>query len=1028
MLQLFDRRYQLSEELGSGGMGTVYRAIDLLTGGTVAMKRIHYSFVNDDAASKKELEILHHSLASEFQTLASLRHPNIITVYDYGLDEAYVPYFTMSLLNKPHIITQNAHAVDFRLRLHWLIQILQALAYLHQNDILHRDIKPSNLLVMNEQEVKLVDFGLATPRNQLSVGLGTLAYMPPEFFKKTTPDVRSDIYALGLVAYELFCGHFPLDTESLGALVSQITEGSIKVPEDHIPMELAKVVMRCVARDPADRYPDVHSVLDALRTVEGCPVPQESIAIRQSFIRGARYTGRVEELGRIRNALQEALIGEGSAWLIAGESGIGKSRFLNEVRTVAQLYSFHVIEGTASHVGSSPYDYIGRALRALMPVTTLTPLEAAILKPIIPNLEQIIDQPIASAPILGAEEHHQRLLKTISAVVARQTSPVLMLLDDLHLQPESLPLIKQLARLTEGREFVLIGSYRSDETVNLHRQLPETQLITLGPLSQSNIRQLITAMLGERYCNKEFVHAVSDYAEGNVFFIVDLLENLAEQVGTLSSIGQMSLQYERLLSPGVIEIAQRRLQRVPADVHRLLHFAAVIGRDLDWGLLNYFDPGSMDDEQWLARCASSAILTSRGQNWQFSHDKIRAGILNALDGQTLAELNRLAAEAIEHTYPQNNDYDARLMHHWRAAGNIDKWRYYLNRVTQNLIDQGFFQRAQELLEGAVAHSSDQDELTSQLLLKLARVVKMQGDPERGIQLAHEALSIAEADQALPEQHTILGLLGSISRERGDLVASEAYHQRALTVARRLDNPIVTAKSLVNMAVMKASLGELDEAVSLFKEGYAIAEAADHRVGMALIASNLGNILKSQGALDAARAYYERSLNISRNNDYVDLEAQALIGLAEIQMRQGDTTGAMQSLDNSIALSRDMGNNYRLAVSYVQMGLLKAREPDGDADTILRQALQLSQNQRIVPISLLALIGLAQYELHHNNATIAAEIAAFVQSDGRMMAFNQYHLDTLIADVAATLDQTTLDAAYERGRQRTLADWEDRYLR
>jgi len=1025
MSQLFDRRYQLFDELGSGGMGTVYRARDVLTGDIVAVKRIHSG--PDDSAWRADPESLHLALASEFQMLASLRHPNIITVHDYGLDEDRQPYFTMDLLDAPQTITQ-AQTVPFDTKVDWLIQALEALAYLHQNDILHRDLKPGNLLVVNDQHVKLVDFGLAAYQSQWKYGLGTLAYLAPELLDRTPPTVSSDIYALGLVAYELFFGHFPYETRSVSTLLYHIQHRAVTAPTGEVPAALGLVLERCLAKDPASRYADARSVLNAVCQATQHPLPPEHFRIRESYLHAARYTGRTAELTQLRAALQDALLGEGSAWLIAGESGIGKSRLLDEIRTYALLDGFHVIMSTVSDTNSNPFAGIGRGLRALIPVTTLTPLEAATLKIIIPDIDHIIGESIAPSSLPDPAKNEERLIHTILAVLQRQTSPLLILLDDLHHDVESLTLIRQIASLVLGHEIVLIGTYRSDDAPNLHHLLPEMQLLSLGPLTRHDIRRLIENMLSPTCVTETLVSTVTDYAEGNIFFITDLLETLAQQAGSLTTIKQMNLQPERLLSPGVIEIAQRRLNRMPSVYHQAVQLAAVIGREIDWPLMHHLAPAVAKDEKWLAYCASSAILRRRGQVWHFAHDKIRAGILDGLPKDTLTRLHQVVAETIEVVYPQDRTYALALTHYWRAVGDLDKERYYLDLAVQRLIDQGLPQHAQQLLESNLPRYPADDLRTGGLIYLLAQAVRMQGDPERrSLRLCQEALHIAEQAQAFTLQYSILSLLGSIAREQGNVALAESYYRRALAIAEQMSDPVITAKSLINMAAIKASAGDIEQAQALYKAGYAMAETANQPLGMTIATSNLGYMAKTQGDLEEAAHYYQQSLSLARENHYSHMEAQILIGFAEIQARQGCALEALQTLADAMNLARQMHSSRTEMLCHVQMGLLQMREPGPEADIALLEALRLSQVLHLAPISLLALVGFAYRELLRGDACTAAEIASCVRADSRMLAFNTYHLTALEKDVQAVLDDEVYTTASARGRAQTLDSWIARYL-
>jgi serine/threonine protein kinase len=163
-------------------------------------------------------EMLRLTLAREFHLLASLRHPNIISVLDYGFDDERSPYFTMELLEGAETILTAGARRPFEGRIDLLSQMLQALAYLHRRGVIHRDLKPGNVMVVGDQ-VKVLDFGVSTVRagrpERGSFIVGTLAYMAPELLLGAQANEASDLYAVGVIAYELFAGRHPFDLTNL---------------------------------------------------------------------------------------------------------------------------------------------------------------------------------------------------------------------------------------------------------------------------------------------------------------------------------------------------------------------------------------------------------------------------------------------------------------------------------------------------------------------------------------------------------------------------------------------------------------------------------------------------------------------------------------------------------------------------------------------------------------------------------------------------------------------------------------------
>jgi eukaryotic-like serine/threonine-protein kinase len=367
--ELVGNRYQLKDELGSGAMGIVYKAYDRLYRKTVALKQVIALFENSgttvDANSSTSMRL---ALANEFQVLSSLRHPHIIGVSDYGFHQGQ-SYYTMQYIESPTTIRQYAQGKSLTDQIRVLVEMLQALQYLHRRGIIHRDLKPDNALVSTEGAVNVLDFGLATviasKTGEQSIS-GTIAYMAPEVLQGESISAASDLYAVGVIAYEIFAGHHPFDLKNVGTLIFDIIQKPIDVSAMDVPEEIALIVERLLSKTPEDRYTDAESVINAFNTVTSFDIPNESLEIRESYLQAAHFVGRERELGQLKTALDDVLQNKGSAWLIGGESGVGKSRLIEEIRTLALVQGALVLNGQGVAEGGLSYQMWLNPLRRLI--------------------------------------------------------------------------------------------------------------------------------------------------------------------------------------------------------------------------------------------------------------------------------------------------------------------------------------------------------------------------------------------------------------------------------------------------------------------------------------------------------------------------------------------------------------------------------------------------------------------------------------------------------------------------------------
>ena len=446
-------RYLLLERIGEGGMGTVYRALDRLNGTLLALKKVNRAADNlqlSTSATIHDTDSYGLALASEFQILARLRHPHIVSVLDYGFDGDKRPYFTMDLLLNPRKITEAAEDQPQEERVRLLIQLLEALAYLHQRGIIHRDLKPENVLVDEQGQVRVLDFGLALSaeyaRQSEEILRGTLPYMAPEVLRGKSAQIASDLYGFGLVAYNVFGGGYPYDTTTTHSLIRII----LNEPPDLSPFEapVAQFLARLLAKDPEDRYRDVDETVQSLCVSLKYPRPQETLAIRESYLQTASYVGRETEMRQLLDLMSAAQSGEGTVCLIDGESGIGKSRLLNELRVRALVQNMLVLQGQEVAEGSNLYQVWRGVMQWLCLITNLTELEAQVLKDLVPNIAEILQTDVPNAPELSGQATQDRLINVVANIFRRQSQPMVVILEDLQWSgDESIRLLKELVQI-----------------------------------------------------------------------------------------------------------------------------------------------------------------------------------------------------------------------------------------------------------------------------------------------------------------------------------------------------------------------------------------------------------------------------------------------------------------------------------------------------------------------------------------------------------------------------------------------------
>lgn len=889
-----DDRYALLSYVGHGGMGVVFRARDRLKGDLVALKQMTERTTRQEPAehgtapstvgragwiteSRRRL-----ALAREFRTLAALRHPNIISVLDYGFAANGEPFFTMELIERPRTLLEAASGLPELQKIDLLVQILRALSYLHRRGVIHCDLKPSNVLV--DDRVRVLDFGIAIHRGEGASAStsGTLSHMAPEVLQGEPSTEAADLYAVGVMAYEMLAGQHPFQ----GFVGEALRMAAIVLEPELGPMNagpaLQAVVGRLLAKDPGERYASADETIDALIDATGLDVPRHTRATRESFLQAASFVDRIDEQRALSGAVSRLMAGAGGVWMIEGESGIGKTRLLDEVRTLALVAGAKVVRGQAGSDARGAFELWREPLRHLLLGTAIEDAEASTLAALVPDVGELLGRPVAQLPA-DPQTARAQMLGTIGAIFERQRAPVLLILEDLHWAREALDVLRELAPRLPGLPVLVVGSFRGEEAPGLAQTIPGANHLRLGPLARQDIATLTGSMLGTARAG--VVDFLDRYTEGNVFFLVEAVRALAEEAGSLERVGESALP-ERLVTSGIEAVVARRLEKIPEAARPVLAFCAVVGRTLDQPLLEGAF-GAARVAEALAAGTEAAVLEVSDDRFRFAHDKFREHTLEALGPARRRELHGEVAAAIERVHGGGKAWAAALAHHYREAEQPDREAPFSALAGQTALEQGAYGEAMRLIERAMAlyEASPAADRTAELDLLLhygavLRAVQTWSTPEvkrvydRVIELAaelgaqermipalhglavssmfrgdlrtsHELASryakLAEDTGDVPGQVQAAVILANVAKWLGRHDESEPHHQRVIDLYEPAQLPLHMSRygwdprvvASVTHAASTCIRGEPDRAVQMYRDALAAAEATGHPFAIAI---------------------------------------------------------------------------------------------------------------------------------------------------------------------------------------------------
>ena len=265
--KLLGNRYEIIEKIGNGGMATVYKATDKVLKRNVAVKILRDEFTTDDEFIKR-FEV-------EAQSAARLTHPNIVSIYDVGVD-GNLYYIVMELIQGKtlkEIIVKEKGPLPWKWSINVSIQIASALEMAHRNNIIHRDIKPHNIIITEDGVAKVTDFGIAKAVSNSTITafgttIGSVHYFSPEHAMGGFTDAKSDLYSLGVVMYEMVTGRVPFDADTpVSVALKHMQEEPVEPIElnPNLPIAVNKIIMRALQKDTTLRYQTASEMLVDLK-------------------------------------------------------------------------------------------------------------------------------------------------------------------------------------------------------------------------------------------------------------------------------------------------------------------------------------------------------------------------------------------------------------------------------------------------------------------------------------------------------------------------------------------------------------------------------------------------------------------------------------------------------------------------------------------------------------------------------------------------------------------------------------------
>lgn len=720
-----------------------------------------------------------------------------------------------------------------------------------------------------------------------------------------------------------------------------------KVPEmDGIPTELQSIITRLLEKEPTSRYDDSRIVMEELTYALDIAAPKETLMIRESFLQSARFVGRSQEVQQLDQALHNVREYKGAMYLIGGESGVGKSRLLNEVRIRALVQRTLVVRGQARPEGAAPYQIWVDILRWLCLITPVSDASARILSEVVPDLDQLLDREIETSQTVPGNAR-DRLQETILAQFNILEEPTVIILEDLQWAgEESIALLQGIAQGIETYPLLILGSYRSDEVPELPERIPEATPQTLTRFDENDISNLGQSILGSDADNESLIAFLQEESSGNVFFVIELLRAMAEDVPNLRDIAAQPIPDE-LVAGGMIAILQRRLARIPEEYRDALHYAALIGRELDQALLMQLLP-DLNTETFAQIASDLSILEPQEESWRFVHDKLREEVIRSLQQETseYQSQHREIASAIEVVYSEQDAYVPRLAHHWYEANVPDKAVTYLEQAG-TMMNFWDYKRAVSYMEKAIDLDEQLGAAPTERQVRRYSVLTNayfgQGENTKAFD-GYQRLLKHLGTNPLPDAG--IGVAGRLLKEVSVQLRNRLFSKRFVGKRKNTLVDPHTYFALINISPVLTYQGKpLHSMIASFVALNLVEELeTSETISPGVQYAGLGYFSGLMGLHPVARTYLKLSREIGEQSSEWDrLVAAGIAGLYDLH--QGRLDIAEEAFRGVIPVFEEMGNYHSLGEAQQMLAMTQKLQGRLDQAAILtRQAYQKAKER------------------------------------------------------------------------------------
>jgi|GEM_PF-2595251 len=950
-MEIINNRYRVIRKLGEGGMGSVY----LIEDSSENNKKIALKTIKADKQVLPALE----RFKSEFKSLTELHHPNLAEVYDFGVirksssDKEDEYFFTLEYVEGKDLFEATEN-LSYDELYELIVQVCRALEYVHLRGVLHNDLKPENILVKTLDKrkylAKLMDFGLAEEKPTAGKIKGTAHYLAPEIASGKPSTRLTDLYSLGVVLYQVATRKLPFEGNNPIEILKNHMEQEPVPPQrvkPNVPDSLQTIILKLLSKNPESRYQRASEVIEAINSLAHKDFQMESKDAEQSYLLSGKLIGRQKEISLFQEYLQKLLKDKtGGFLLVRGESGIGKTRLLNEFKYLLQLNKVNYFSGKSSFEGGTPYQPIKEVLKEIFP---LLPAESVkkyswILQKLIPETVSTGQEPEQTR--LNPEQEKLKLFDGVTQLLLEfsESGPAGFSFDDLQLADQAtLELLSYISRNIKTYPALLLGTFQPNDLgtekgpdffENEIRELKTEGLLTeirLEAFEVQEIDELLRSRLGLDALPSGFSQKLRELTGGNPFFVQEVMKAVIEKKSISRKDLYWSLEkfdFAELQIPRTLKgVLSEKVKQLEPDLLSIARTLAVFNRAVEAEFLQKalqkqsedFVPG-LDSLQKME--IIKAEKESGSEFYFFTNAQIREVIYEQMEPELKLEAHRTIGLLLEDFYGLNRrEHPEELAYHFNNSGDKRKALSYSllagrrsKKICANNEACRFFENSLPLLK-----QKKNSQAESRVYENLIELYQRIGQFDLAIRKFEEWEKITSDPR---KKANAFEKIGMVYEKKGEFDLALEHLGKGISYLQSDEDSQEKARLYYDCGFVHSRKGEFDQAKEFYDKALGILKDKTDQMSQKEIGklfNATGVVHWYQGKYDQAIQYYQKSIEIFQKLKDEQEVSYPYNNLGNISFDRGDVDRAIEYYQKSLAIREKIGDINAMAGSYNNLG-------------------------------------------------------------------------------------------------------------